>query len=376
MSKMQHTSPGSPLRVDPPSFVTDGLPVLIGAPLIGLVVCVVLLAAGRRWAHRRSHALTRRMLAKTTPPLASLGLLSGLAIGLSVVSGSAPWSDGVHGWLSDMVRSVTALAVAWVVIGVIGGVHDIMLARYRTDTRDNLRARRMHTRITVISRVLMIVAGIVGLAVSLMAFDSVERLGASLLASAGIAGIVLGFAARPVLGNLLAGIQIALTQPIRLDDAVVIDGEWGWIEEITATYVVLRIWDQRRLIVPFSRIIEQPFQNWTRTTAEILGAIELHADYTCPVPEVRAELGRLVAAHPAWDGRVAVLQVTDATPTTIVLRALVSAGDSPSAWDLRCDVREGLLRFLGERGTLPRTRVEMAASGGVQAAPAGSSAGA
>jgi small-conductance mechanosensitive channel len=161
-----------------------------------------------------------------------------------------------------------------------------------------------------------------------------------------------------VLGNLIAGIQIAITQPIRLDDAVVIEGEWGWIEEITATYVVVRIWDQRRLIVPFSKIIEEPFQNWTRKTSEILGDVVLHVDYACPVDAVRAELDRILDGHPKWDGRAKVLQVIEATPKTMVLRALVTAVDSPTAWELRCDVRERLLGFMQREMpyALPRER--------------------
>jgi small-conductance mechanosensitive channel len=195
----------------------------------------------------------------------------------------------------------------------------------------------------------------------LMTFPQIRQLGASLLASAGVAGIVLGLAARPTISNFIAGLQIALTQAIRLDDVVIVQGEWGRIEEITTTYVVVRIWDQRRLIVPFSQFIDQPFQNWTRTGAEILGTVFIYADYTVPVQAVREKLEGIVKGCPNWDGRVVGLQVTDARERTVELRALVSAADSSKAWDLRCEVREQLIRYLQESypESLSRTRVEL-----------------
>jgi small-conductance mechanosensitive channel len=170
----------------------------------------------------------------------------------------------------------------------------------------------------------------------------------------------LGFAAQKTLGNIIAGIQIALAQPIRLDDVVIVENEWGWIEEITLTYVVIRVWDLRRLIIPISYFVEKPFQNWTRTSADLLGSVYIYTDYTIPVGEMRSELTRIVENNPLWDKKVNTLQVTNATETTIELRALMSASDSPTAWRLRCEVREKLLEFLQEKfpGSLPRTRVE------------------
>ena len=199
------------------------------------------------------------------------------------------------------------------------------------------------------------------------------------LASAGVAGLVAGIAARPVLGNLIAGLQIALSQPIRLDDVVVIQGEWGRIEEITGTYVSVRLWDQRRLIVPLQWFIENPFANWTRNSAEIIGTVFLFVDYRLPLAPVRAELARLVAAAPEWDGRVQVLQITDATEHAMQLRALVSARDSSLVWDLRCRVREGLIAFIQEHypDCLPRTRAALfmhAAPDAREAAPDGDAA--
>jgi len=240
-------------------------------------------------------------------------------------------------------------------------VRDIILSRYDITAKDNLEARRVATQIRVIQRMIVAVIIVLTVAFMLMIFPRVRQVGVSLLASAGVLGIVLGFAAQKTLGNFIAGIQIALAQPIRLDDVVIVEGEWGWIEEIALTYVVVRIWDLRRLVVPISYFTEKPFQNWTRVSADILGSVFVYADYTVPVQAVREELTRLLKGDPRWDKKVNVLQVTEMKEHTVELRALMSAADSPTAWELRCAVREGLLRFLQQKypQALPRTRVEM-----------------
>ncbi|MGB2599197.1 MAG: mechanosensitive ion channel domain-containing protein, partial [Candidatus Omnitrophota bacterium] len=198
-------------------------------------------------------------------------------------------------------------------------------------------------------------------ALVLMTFEKVRQLGTSLLASAGIIGVILGFAAQKTLGNFIAGLQIALAQPIRIDDVVIVEDEWGWIEEITLTYVIVRIWDLRRLVVPISYFIEKPFQNWTRISADILGSVFIYADYTVPVKELRSELTRILEESQHWDKKVNGLQVTNTTAQTVEIRALMSSVDSPTAWNLRCEVREKLLEFLQKRfpECLPRTRVEL-----------------
>ena len=194
-----------------------------------------------------------------------------------------------------------------------------------------------------------------------MKFPSIQHLGVSLLASAGLAGLVVGIAARPTLSNLMAGIQLALTQPIRIDDVVIVEGEWGRIEEIGTTYVVVEIWDLRRLIVPLSYFIEHPFQNWTRTTSDLLGTVFVHADYRVSVDEVRGELHRILQASGMWDGKVWNLQVTDATNRSLELRAMMSAPNASTAWDLRCHVRERLIAYLQQNhaDSLPRERTEV-----------------
>jgi small-conductance mechanosensitive channel len=263
--------------------------------------------------------------------------------------------------LRHLLTLAVYAAVIWVLLALLSGLEAWVKSRHDVDVADNLSARRVHTQISVLARALQVVVVIVGGAVALMTFERVRTLGTAMLASAGLAGLVLGLAARPVLENLIAGLQIALTQPIRLDDVVIIDGEWGRVEEITVTYVVVRIWDQRRLIIPFSKIIGDSFQNWTRHSSEILGTVFIHTDYTVPVEAVREELRRIVEQREEWDGRVCVLQVTDATPRTVELRALVSARDSGSAWDLRVAVRERMIEFLQREypDSLPRTRIEL-----------------
>jgi small-conductance mechanosensitive channel len=197
----------------------------------------------------------------------------------------------------------------------------------------------------------------------LLTFPQARAAGTSLLASAGIVGVIVGVTARSTVGNLIAGLQIAFAEPIRLDDAVVVEGEWGNIEEITLTYVVVRIWDRRRLVLPCSYFVEHPIENWTRYSADIVGTVHLHVDYTTPVEEVRAEFERVLAASKLWNGQTAVLQVVDTTERTMVLRALVSADSAPTAWDLRCEVREQLLAWLQQQhpGALPRVRAELEA---------------
>jgi len=252
-------------------------------------------------------------------------------------------------------------AIAWLIIRTTDILEDLVLSRYRIDVKDNLEARKIHTQIRFLKRVIVITVFVVALASMLMLFQKVRQFGASILASAGVMGIVAGLAAQRSIANLLVGIQIAITQPIRVDDVVIVENEWGQIEEITSTYVVVRIWDLRRLILPITYFTEKPFQNWTRTSADLIGTVYLYADYTIPVEEVRQELYRIVKDSELWDGKVWALQVTDAKQRTIELRAIVSAANASAAWNLRCEVRERLIIFIQKNypESLPKFRAEL-----------------
>jgi small-conductance mechanosensitive channel len=272
---------------------------------------------------------------------------------------------GVSPAFEEILGNASSLAIigviAFVLFQAVEAVSGLVLRQYRLDVRDNLQARAVHTQIMVLKKVAMAVVGLFTIASMLMVFDSVRQFGASILASAGVAGLIIGFAAQKSIATMLAGFQIALTQPIRVDDVVIVENEWGRIEDITLTYVVVRIWDLRRLILPISYFIERPFQNWTRSSADLLATVFLYLDYGAPIDALRDELTRILKGSPHWDGKVNVLQVTDAKERVLEVRALASAADASLAWDLRCEVREKLVTFLqeGHPGSLPRVRVEV-----------------
>jgi small-conductance mechanosensitive channel len=261
-----------------------------------------------------------------------------------------------YGW------ALAAIAcVAWLILRATDMPVELITSHYNIEVKDNLEARKIHTQIRFFGRLVKITVVVVALAFMLMMFPAVRHVGISILASAGVMGIIAGLAAQRSIANILVGVQIAVTQPFRVDDVVVVEGEWGWIEEITATYVVVRIWDLRRLVLPIIYFTEKPFQNWTRTSADLLGTVFLYVDYTVPVEFIRQELYRILQNSSFWDGKAWGLQVTDATDRTIQLRALMSAADSPTAWNLRCEVREKLIAYLQENypSSLPRIRGEL-----------------
>lgn len=284
------------------------------------------------------------------PLMIVLAVLPFLAISEELVA------VGRHGVILGLIAGA-----AWLVISFTAVFDDVVISKFKIDTQDNLAARQIRTKTHVLRRVAVIAITVFALSIMLMTFPAIRNVGVSLFASAGVAGLVIGMAARPMLSNLIAGIQIALTQPIRIDDVVIVEGEWGKIEEISSTYVVVRIWDLRRMVLPLTYFMEKPFQNWTRQTADILGTVFLYTDYTIPVEDVRQELHRVLQSTKLWDGKTWGLQVTNATESTMELRALMSAPDSGTAWDLRCAVREKLIGFLQEKypQSLPRVRAEL-----------------
>ncbi len=258
-------------------------------------------------------------------------------------------------------KIIFVFGIAWILIAVIRTIKNQFLKRFDIGQKDNLHIRKLHTQYNILEKILVFIIILVATAITLMQFDGVRNIGISLFASAGIAGLIIGLSAQKALGTILAGLQIAITQPIRIDDVVIVENEWGWIEEINLTYVVVKIWDQRRLVVPSTYFLDKPFQNWTRTSADILGTVFIYTDYNVPFNALRDELTRLLESSPQWDKRVNVLQVTDAKENTVEIRALMSASSSPVAWDLRVYIREHLIEFLRKEypESLPRTRVAM-----------------
>jgi small-conductance mechanosensitive channel len=275
---------------------------------------------------------------------------------------------GPGGTLVSAGRHVLVLmliaALLRLLIQLSGVLEDVTVARFDIGISDNRRARKIRTQVVLIRRMAIAILVVVAVAAAVMTIPSARSVGASFLVSAGVLSIVVGLAAQTTLGNLLAGLQILLTDPIRIDDVVVVNEEWGRIDEITLTYVVVRAWDNRRLILPISWFTTNVFQNWTRQEARVIGSIVLHVDFSMPVDELRAEMYRLVQESPLWDGLDWVLQVVDTTPSTMVVRGLVSSADAPSNWDLRCELREELLRFMQERqpGALPKVRADVVES--------------
>ncbi|MGA9138524.1 MAG: mechanosensitive ion channel domain-containing protein [Methylovirgula sp.] len=284
-------------------------------------------------------------------------VLAAVALALPIV----PFSGATALLIAEALAICLVLLIGWAAITAIELAGDFYVRRFRIDVSDNLLARKHLTQVRVLRRVAETIVVMITVAVALMTVPEVRQFGVSLIASAGAAGIVVGLAARPILTNLIAGVQIAITQPIRIGDAVVVENECGWIEEITGTYVVIQIWDWRRLVVPISYFLEKPFQNWTRMSAELIGTVLLWVDYTTPVDRVREKLTDIVKNSKLWDGRVVNMQVTDATDRAIQLRALASARNSQDVWDLRCEIREKLIAFLQETypGTLPKQRMKV-----------------
>lgn len=326
------------------------------AVLVGIALHAVVYKLARHAARRFEFA--ERIIAHTRRTTRLLIPL--LLVHLTLTDAAVP--AGVLVGLRQALSIAIILVVTAFAMRLIAAVVDIVVHRSPISAAENLRARSVRTQVQVLARVAMFIVGVLGVGSVLMTFPNVRQIGASLLASAGVAGIVAGLAARPVLGNLIAGLQIALTQPIRIDDVLIVENEWGRVEEITETYVVIRIWDDRRMIVPLEYFIQNPFQNWTRNTSELTGSVVFWVDYRMPIAPLRERLQHIVDAAAEWDRRVCVLQVTDVSERAMQLRVLVSAGDSGRTWDLRCKVREQLIAYMQAEfpGMLPQTRATLA----------------
>ena len=316
--------------------------VLAGGALIGVLVYILFYKSVDRLSQRSTSTLRLLLAKQTRAPMRYV--LPLLALTFALPATILP--DRLKSGLEHFVTLCLIGSLGWLLTTLVQVVSTLITTRYSIAVADNLHARRIHTQTQVLQRIFVVCIVVVTIAVMLMTFPSARQIGTSVFASAGIAGVIVGMAARSTFASLIAGLQVAITQPIRIDDAVVVENEWGWIEEIESTYVVIRLWDLRRLIVPLSYFIEKPFQNWTRTTAEIIGIVFIYVDYTLPVQPVREELQRVLKSSELWNGKTCVLQLTDFSETTMQLRCLMSANSSSIAFDLRCLVRERLIEFL------------------------------
>jgi len=333
------------------------LVVLVSAPALALIAHAVLAGIATRLTRMTETTFDESIVKRARRPTrvifplaAILFVLPGLQLSAATLA------------IARHALAVALIAAsAWLLIAMFSVVDDLVAERFPVNVADNLRARSVLTQIRVLRRIAIVIVTVVAMAIILMTFPTIRHIGDSILASAGLAGLVVGLAARPTLANLIAGVQLVLTEPIRIDDVVIVEGEWGRIEEILTTYVVIRIWDLRRLVVPLSYFIEHPFQNWTRTSADIIGSVFVYTDYRVPVDEVRQEVHRILTTTDLWDGKVWNVQVTDSKEQTVEVRALMSASDSSKAWDLRCLVREQLVAYLQEHHpeSLPRIRAEV-----------------
>lgn len=328
------------LRIYLPDWaITLGL--VAGALLIALALHGGLMVLAGRVLARKSE-FWRNLLARIRRParLAFALVLVGRAVEI------APMSDAETAFVQQTTLVLFILLLGWSVFIALDVASALYMKRFRMDVEDNLLARKHVTQLRILRRALGTLVVIVTIGFALMTIGSVREWGVSLLAAGGAAGIIVGLSLQPLLTNLIAGVQIAMTQPFRIDDAVIVENEWGWIEEINATYVVVRLWDWRRLVVPLTYFIQTPFQNWTRETAALIGTAMIHVSHAAPVAAMRAKLEEICRASALWDGRVVNLAVTELTAKTQEVRCLASARNAPATFDLRCEIREKMIAWL------------------------------
>jgi small-conductance mechanosensitive channel len=329
----------------------------LAALVLGLVAAVVLRLLALRYARRRQSKLAAALARRTFRPLLVL-----LPVFLGrVVQPLLDLAPAVAPTMRHAGTLLLILTFGWLLISLISVMDESVRERLLSGPRDDARAKRVLTRVGILDRTLTAVIVVLTAGGMLMTFPEASAVGASILASAGLAGLVLGVAARPAAENLIAGLQLALTEPFHINDVVIVEGEWGTIEEITSTYVVVRVWDLRRLVVPLRHFIEKPFQNWTRAGASLIAQVTLEVDYSAPVAELRAQVGEIVAGSPHWDRGLWNLQVVEAGERTVRLRILASVADSSHAWDIRCEIRERLISYLQQHhpDALPRMHASL-----------------
>lgn len=342
-----------------PDYLSPSLAglILIGASICsGIIIKIIVIKVLEAYARRSGSFFLNAFIRHLSYPL-------NFFIPLLLLNIFLPLNEGdrdTYRVVSRIAQIALALSFSWLLIRFVNVLEDLIYRQFEEEKGDSYRERKVKTQLQFIKRLVVIAIVIFTISIVLLSFENVRRLGAGLLTGAGVAGIIIGFAAQKSLTNLLAGFQIAFTQPFRIGDVLVVENENGRVEEITLTYVVLRLWDNRRLILPITYFIEKPFQNWTRTSSDLLGTVLIYTDYNIPVDAVRKELNRLLKENPLWNGKVAALQVTNANEQSIELRALMSARDSGSAFDLRCNIREQLVAYITKNypGSFPKTRTE------------------
>lgn len=333
------------------------LVLLLGAVIVAHWLHEIVFSAAQRLVSGEN-LFRRSLVARVRQP----SKLAFIMVAIALAARVAPLSAGGVAFIGHLMLAAIIGLIGWFAIVALHVWTIIYLRRFKLDSEDNLLARKHVTQSRILQRTAQTIIVLLTISAALMTFDGVRQYGVSLLASAGAAGLVVGLALQPMLKNLIAGVQLAVTQPIRIDDALLVEGEWGNVEEITSSYVVIRLWDWRRLIVPLSYFIETPFQNWTREGAALIGSVFMYTDFTVPVADLRARLEEVVKSSPLWDGRVVALQVTDFKENTMELRMLVSASNSGKAFDLRCEVRERMIAYVQQRypHALPRLRTDLA----------------
>ena len=287
-----------------------------------------------------------------------------LTFTLSFAASIAPLAPGPANFIRHVLLLGFILVVGWSAKAALHIWVTVYLRRFKLDAEDNLLARTHVTQSRIGERVGSFMVVVLTVAAMLMTFPAVQQYGVSVLASAGVAGIVLGLALQPMLKNIFAGIQLAITQPIRIDDALIVEGEWGNVEEITSTYVVVKLWDWRRMILPLSYFIENPFQNWTRESSALIGTVMIYLDYSVPVSAIRKRVEEIANESKIWDRKVVNVQVTDFTESVMQIRILISAASAPKTFDMRCEMREKIIDFIQRDypAALPRVRAEGAAN--------------
>ena len=317
----------------------------LGAILVLLLLQLITVQLLRRFGKNHKYLLDKEGIKKITPPI----FVIFIAIILRLETLHSPFGLSEFSFVIRKISTLTIIfASTWLIIACLQILKRHIVTNYDVKATDNYRARKIYTQFNILERIVIIIIVVLALGIALMSFDSIREIGVSLFASAGVAGIIVGLSAQKMIANILAGIQIAIAQPIKIDDVVIVEGEWGRIEDITLTYVVVNIWDKRRLIVPTPYFIEKPFQNWTKKSADLIGTIYLYTDYRVSFDALRTELESILSTTDLWDGLNQNIQVTDSKPNCVEIRAMVSAKDASTLWDLRVFVREKLITFLQE----------------------------